>query len=100
MVAYSPSIGCVANQYVKAVGRGQGNTAKNREQNNCCGDKTRDAPVSLPVIWLSLGIRGQGSTFNYMVYNTVTICGRWGYHTKSERGVAGLLSEALRNLIE
>ena len=33
MVAYSPSIGCVANQYVKAVGRGQGNTAKNREQN-------------------------------------------------------------------
>ena len=41
-----------------------------------------------------------GVPLTYVVYNTVTSCGRWGYYTKSERGVAGLLSEALRNLIE
>ena len=35
MVACSPTCnGCVATQNVEAVGGGQGNTAKNREQNN------------------------------------------------------------------
>ena len=43
---------------------------------------------------------GHWSTSNYVVYNTVASCGIWVYHTKSERGEAGLLYEALRNLIE